>query len=313
MKHQSPSALRILAIVLLIVTAACSRMTSQQDFASSDDAVSALIAAARANDTSALVKVLGKDARPAIDSGDAVQDENARERFVRAYDAEHTLSGDPAGPRTLLVGSDEWPFPFPLVQSDGRWHFDSAAGTEEIVNRRIGANELATIQSCLAFVDAQREYYMRNPQRAALLQFAQRLVSTKGEKDGLYWPTTGNEPPSPLGAAFARAQSEGYFENGPSKGEPLRGYIYRLLTSQGPHAQGGAYSYLVGDQMIGGFALIAVPAEYGRSGVMTFIVNHDGVVYSKDLGPDTQKVAQDIQSFDPDPSWQREAAIEPIA
>jgi len=313
MKYQATFAPRILAAVLLIVTAACSRMTSQQDFASSDDAVSALIAAARANDTSALVKVLGKDAKPAIDSGDAVQDKNARERFVRAYDDEHTLSGDPDGPTTLLVGSDDWPFPFPLVQSDGRWHFDSAAGTEEIVNRRIGANELATIQSCLAFVDAQREYYMRNPQRDALLQFAQRLVSTQGEKDGLYWPTTGNEPPSPLGAAFARAQSEGYFENGPAKGEPLRGYIYRLLTSQGPHAEGGAYSYLVGDKMIGGFALIAVPAEYGRSGVMTFIVNHDGVVYSKDLGPDTEHVAQDIQSFDPDPSWQREAAIEPVA
>nr|WP_298719121.1 DUF2950 domain-containing protein [uncultured Steroidobacter sp.] len=313
MKHPIPFALRALAVVLLAITSACSRLTSQQDFASSEDAVSALVAAARSNDTSGLVKVLGSEAKAAIDSGDVVQDKNARERFVRAYDAEHTLSGDPAGPRTLLVGTDRWPFPFPLVQSNGRWQFDSAAGTEEIVNRRIGANELATIQSCLAFVDAEREYYMRNPQRDTLLQFAQKLVSTKGKKDGLYWPTTGNQSPSPLGEAFARAQSEGYFEKDPARGEPLRGYIYRLLTSQGPHARGGAYSYLVGDKMIGGFALIAVPAEYGRSGVMTFIVNHDGVVFAKDLGPDTERAAQAIQSFDPDPSWRPEAAIEPAA
>lgn len=294
----------------MIVTAACSRVTSQRDFASIDDAVGALIAAARSDDTRALVKVLGSEAEPAIDSGDRVQDRNARGRFVRAYEAGHTLSRSSTGETTLLVGTDQWPFPFPLIQSNGRWRFDSAAGTEEIVNRRVGANELSTIQSCLAFVDAEREYYMRNPQRNALLQFSQKLVSTKGQKDGLYWPTTGDEPPSPLGEGFARAQGEGYFEKGASKSEPFRGYIYRLLTAQGPNARGGAYSYLVDGKMIGGFALIAVPADYGRSGVMSFIVNHDGEVFSKDLGPDTATEAQAIQSFDPDPSWRREAAIE---
>lgn len=320
MKHRRTAApvsalfaMRVFGVMLVMVTAACNLATTQRDFASIDDAIGALVAAARSDDTRALVRVLGSEAEPALDSGDRVQDRNSRQRFVRAYEAGHTLSRDSTGATTLLVGADHWPFPFPLVQSDGRWRFDSEAGTEEIVNRRVGANELATIQSCLAFVDAQREYYRRNPQRGSLLQFAQRLVSTKGEKDGLYWPTSDGEAPSPLGPAFARAQSEGYFENAPAKNQPLRGYIYRLLTSQGPHAKGGAYDYLVGDKMIGGFAMIAVPAEYGRSGVMTFIVNHDGVVFSKDLGPDTHTVARDILSFDPDPTWRREAAMEPNA
>ncbi|MFC4313459.1 DUF2950 domain-containing protein [Steroidobacter flavus] len=309
MKQQITS-MRVFAVLLLIALAACNRATTQRDFASIDDAVAALIAAARSDDTRALVRVLGSEAEPAVASGDPVQDRNARGRFVRAYEAEHTLSRGADGAATLLVGTDQWPFPFPLVQTKGRWHFDSAAGTDEIVNRRVGANELATIQSCLAFVDAQREYYMRNPQRAPLLQFSQKLVSSKGQKDGLYWPTTGDEPPSPLGEGFARAQGEGYFQNGPSKNEPLRGYIYRLLTAQGPNARGGAYNYLVDGKMIGGFALIATPAEYGRSGVMTFIVNHDGIVYSKDLGPDTPTAARAIQTFDPDSTWRNEVATE---
>ena len=310
MKHQSKFDLRILAVLLLLVTAACSRQPTQRDFASIDEAIAALVAAAKDDDTRALVKILGSEAEPAIDSGDPVQDTNARERFVRAYATQNTLVRPAPDAAILLVGTDKWPFPFPLVQSNGRWRFDSAAGADEIVNRRVGANELATIQSCLAFVDAQREYYMRNPQRDALLQFSQRLISTQGQKDGLYWPTSGAEPPSPLGEQFARAQGEGYFEKGASKHEPLHGYLYRLLTAQGPHAEGGAYNYLVGDKMIGGFALIAIPAEYGRSGVMTFMVNHDGEVFSKDLGPDTHTVARDIQTFDPDSTWKREPVAE---
>lgn len=310
MKHQSEFSLCVLAILMLLVSVGCSRQVMQRDFASIDDAVVALVAAAREDDTRALLEILGSEAEPMIDSGDPVQDKNARDRFVQAFQAEHTLLHFSKNEATLLVGADKWPFPFPLVKSNGRWGFDSTAGADEIVNRRIGANELATIQSCLAFVDAEREYYMRNPQGAPLLQFSQKLVSRKGQKDGLYWPTSGAEPPSPLGERFARAQSEGYFEKGASKGKPLHGYIYRLLTSQGPHAEGGAYNYLVDDKMIGGFALIAIPAEYGRSGVMTFMVNHDGEVFSKDLGPDTHTVARAIQSFDPDPSWHREPLLE---
>jgi hypothetical protein len=245
-----------------------------------------------------------------VDSGDPVQDRNSRERFLQEYATAHALDSSVEGITTLEVGTDKWPFPFPLVQSDGRWRFDSTAGAEEIVNRRVGANELSTIQSCLAFVDAEREYYVRNAQQDPLLHFAQKLVSTEGQKDGLYWPTAGDEEPSPLGENFARARSEGYFRQGASAGAPFHGYMYRLLKAQGPNAAGGAYDYMAGDKMLGGFALIAFPAEYGSSGVMTFIVNHDGVVFSRDLGPDTPRAAQAIEVFDPDQSWTREAAIE---
>lgn len=287
--------------------AACDRSDRQKDFATVEDATQALVAAVQAEDTSALLQVLGSDSKPVVDSGDPVQDENARRRFLSAYEAAHKLATTANGEVTLEVGKDGWPFPFPLIQREGRWRFDSSAGVEEIVNRRIGANELATIQSCLAFVDAEREYYVRNPQGLPLLQFAQKLISTAGRKDGLYWPTSGNEPESPLGERFAHARSEGYFEG---KSQPLRGYVYRLLTSQGPDAAGGAYDYLVGESLLGGFALLALPAQYGNSGVMTFIVNHDGVVFSKDLGAQTAQAAAAIQSFNPDRSWQREAAIE---
>lgn len=305
--------MQILVTLLILAAAAqaaCAHTAHQQDYASVEDAVEALVTAAQSDDTHALLQVLGSEAEPAVDSGDPVQDKNARERFLQAYATEHTLDSSAEGATTLQVGSDKWPFPFPLVRSNGRWRFDTSAGTQEIVNRRVGANELSTIQSCLAFVDAEREYYARNPQQDSLLQFSQKLVSSEGRKDGLYWPTTGDEPPSPLGERFARARSEGYFKEGASKGEPFRGYIYRLLASQGPNAAGGAYSYLVRGKMIGGFALIAFPAEYGSTGVMSFIVSHDGVVFSKDLGPDTHEAAMAIESFDPDQSWKREAAIE---
>lgn len=296
-------------LVAIAVLTGC-RSGRQADFASANFAIEALVDATQLDDTRELLEVLGPEAEPAIDSGDPVQDEKARQRFLRAYVAGHQLHTDANGVVTLLVGAKQWPFPYPLVQSNGRWHFDSEAGNEEIINRRVGANELATIQSCLAFVDAQREYYVRNPENRPLHQYAQRLLSTAGRKDGLYWARTDDEAPSPLGERFASARSEGYFEEGASGREPLRGYIYRLLTSQGPHAVGGAYDYRVGGKMIGGFALIAFPAEYGRSGVKTFIVNHDAVVYSKDFGPDTAKAAQAIEAFDPDASWTRETPSE---
>jgi Protein of unknown function (DUF2950) len=297
-----------LLIVIVATQAACSR-SSQKDFGSAEEAAQALVEAAKADDTRALVQVLGKQAEPVVSSGDPIQDKNSRAQFVSAFAAAHSIESSATG-ATLEVGADKWPFPFPLVQQDGRWKFDSTAGAEEVVNRRVGANELSTIQSCLAFVDAQREYYSRNAEQDPLLHFAQKLVSTEGRKDGLYWPTSGEEQPSPLGAAFAQARSEGYFAQGVTKSTPFHGYVYRLLKSQGPNAPGGAYDYMVKDKMLGGFALIASPAEYGASGVMTFIVNHDGIVYSKDLGADTAKAALAIEAFDPDKSWKQEAAIE---
>ncbi|HMN45525.1 MAG TPA: DUF2950 domain-containing protein [Povalibacter sp.] len=299
----------IVSMALAIAATACSRVPRQHDFATVDDAVQALIAAARTDDTAALLEIIGSDAASLVESGDPVQDRNGRERFVQAYEQSHRIEKLDDGSQVLDVGEDQWPFPFPLVQSSDRWRFDSSAGVEEMVNRRVGANELATIQSCLAFIDAEREYYSRNPQRDPLLHFAQKLVSTAGQKDGLYWPTTADEEPSPLGEQFATARGEGYFAKTPVKDQPYHGYVYRLLSAQGPHAAGGAYDYLVRDRMLGGFALIAVPAEYGSSGVMTFMVSHDGVVYSKDLGSGTPQVAMKIDVFDPDPSWKREAAI----
>jgi Protein of unknown function (DUF2950) len=305
--------MRVLVALLIVVAAtqaACSRSVQQKDFASAEEAAQALVAAAQSDDTRALLEVLGQEAEPVVGSGDPVQDKSSRERFLQAYATAHALDNSVAGATTLEVGTDRWPFPFPIVQRDGRWRFDSSAGVEEIVNRRVGANELSTIQSCLAFVDAEREYYLRNVQRDSLLHYAQRLVSTEGQKDGLYWPTSADEEPSPLGEEFAQARSEGYFKEGVTKATPYHGYVYRLLKAQGPNAAGGAYDYMVRDKMLGGFALIASPAEYGKSGVMTFLVNHDGVVFSKDLGPDTAKAALAIEAFDPDQSWTREASIE---
>jgi hypothetical protein len=303
--------MRAFATLLIAIVATQTACTSrQQDFESPEAAAQALAAAVQSAESGALLEVLGSQAEPVLNSGDPVQDKNSRDRFLQAYTSAHVLQRAADGVTTLAVGKDEWPFPFPIVQHDGRYRFDSTAGVEEIINRRVGANELATIQSCLAFVDAQREYYVRNAERDPLLHFAQKLASTPGHKDGLYWPTSGDELPSPLGEAFARARSEGYFKEGVSGSAPYHGYIYRLLTSQGSHAAGGAYDYMVRDKLLGGFALLAFPAEYGVSGVMTFIVNHDGVVFSKDLGRTTAAGVQLIETFDPDPSWQREANIE---
>jgi hypothetical protein len=196
--------------------------------------------------------------------------------------------------------------PIPLVQDAAGWWFDASRGREEILNRRIGRNELSAVQVCLAYVDAQREYYVRDPDGDALLQYAQRFRSTPGKRDGLYWDAQPDEPPSPLGALVARAEAEGYPTKRPSGARiPYWGYYYRIVKAQGPHAPGGAYDYVVRGNMIGGFALVAYPAEYGASGVMTFIVSHDGVVYQKDLGPGTAAAARALTRFDPDPSWSR--------
>jgi Protein of unknown function (DUF2950) len=299
---------RILSVVLLALLAACGGSQRQENFATVEDAVGALMSASKANDSKALLKLLGSDTAPLLDSGDPVQDQNSRERFAREYEQKHTLDKGDDGTEVLSVGDDSWPFPFPLLQSNGRWQFDSSAGVDEMVNRRVGANELATIQSCLAFVDAEREYYRTNPQKDPLMHYAERLVSADGQKDGLYWPTAVGEESSPLGEAFAAARAEGYFAT-PARDQPFHGYVYRMLNAQGPHANGGAYDYMVRDKMLGGFALIAVPAEYGTSGVMTFMVSHDGVVYSRDLGPETPKIAAAINVFDPDANWKREATI----
>jgi hypothetical protein len=296
------------------LAAARQSVPQQMTFASPTDGVAALVDAVRNKDDRKLEALLGPGSRDVINSGDAVADQLTRDRFLAAYDMKSTLVPLNAIAASLRVGDDDWPFPIPLVKDDGIWRFDLAAGREEILNRRIGRNEANAIEASLAFVDAQRDYASVDRDGDGVLEYAQRFVSTNGMKDGLYWQVQGNEPPSPLGPAFAAARAEGFGLEAPnakanasvSGQAPYYGYYYKLLTSQGPAAMpGGAYDYLVNGNLLGGFALIAYPASYGVSGVMTFIVNHDGAVYESDLGSDTVRTVVGIAAFNPDDKWQR--------
>jgi len=301
------AAFSLLVASVALAAEPAQKAPQQKTFPTAEEAATALVAAVKANDTNALLEILGADAKPILDSGDPVADEAMRARFVSSYEEAHALVDGPEDSKILQTGKDEWPLPIPLVQTAAGWIFDTEAGEEELLNRRIGRNELAAIQTALAFVDAQREYYDLNPQGEKLPPYAQKIASTKGKKDGLYWDTADGEKPSPLGEEFASARAEGY-KPGEGKPIPYHGYFFRILKAQGPNAPGGKYDYVVKGAMIGGFALVAYPAEYDVSGVMTFIVNHDGVVYEKDLGPGTKKLAQEMKAFDPDESWRRVAA-----
>jgi Protein of unknown function (DUF2950) len=273
-------------------------------FPSATEAVDRFVAAGRAKDMAALDKILGADGRDILHSGDEQADKNALGRFIAAYDVSHKLVEDGPARSTLTAGKDDWPLPIPIVREATGWRFDSAAGRTELLNRRIGRNELSTIEACKAFVDAQREYALTD-RGDGVLDYAQRFISTPGKQDGLYWPAKPGEPQSPLGPLFVKAQSAGY---APGKGEapqPFNGYYFRMLTGQGPTAKGGAYSYLAHGKMMGGFALIAYPATYGVSGVMTFMVNQDGDVFQKDLGPNTGAAVAQIKTFDPGPGWKK--------
>jgi hypothetical protein len=278
---------------------------TQEYFPSAEAAVAALVAALKPVDTAKLLAVLGPEAKPLVSSGDAVADREAAEHFMARYEEANRIETGADGHATLEIGKEAWPFPIPLVKDAKGWRFDTAAGAEEILDRRIGRNELSAIQSCLAVVDAQNEYYTSDPNHDGLLHYARHIVSTKGKRDGLYWPAAAGEPESPLGPAFAAARAAGYGKSTSGGQTPYHGYYFRLLDGQGPHAKGGAYSYLAHGQMLGGFALVAWPATWGNSGVMTFLVNQDGVVYQKDLGPETAKTAEALKLFDPDDTWQR--------
>ena len=274
---------------------------AQEQFKTPEGAVDALVGAAKSGDTKAILAVLGPDGQAIVSSGDPVADSNVRTNFIATYDAKHAIELEGDGTRTLIVGNDDWPFPIPLVNRAGEWQFDTKAGLDEILRRRIGRNELSTIQVSLAYVQAQNEYAALDPADMGRGIYAQRIVSHPGKKDGLYWSTAEGEAPSPLGDLAAQASAEGYKTG--AKPIPYHGYYYRILTRQGAGAPGGAYDYLVKGKMLGGFALIASPAEYGNSGIMTFMVNQDGTVFEKDLGPKTAKLAARIESFAPDQGW----------
>ena len=288
-----------IAIAALLCTTA-SIVSAQQDFKTPDEAASALASAAKAGDRKAIVTVLGPDGQDIVSSGDEVADAATRQKFVAAYDAKHQIAMEGDNKAMLVIGQEDFPLPIPLVRKDGLWRFDTAAGREEILFRRVGRDELDAIQSCLAYVDAQNEYAERD-RTAAGANYAQRIISAPGKKDGLYWPTSQGEDASPLGELIAEATAQGYR---PGDGRtPFHGYYFKILTKQGPAAPGGELDYIVRGKMIGGFALVAYPAEYRNSGVMTFIVNHTGNVFQKDLGPDTAKLAERMTSFNPDQSW----------
>jgi hypothetical protein len=300
-------AVAVLALPLLAAAPA----DTQQHFATPEDAVTALVAAVHGDDPGQLTALFGPDGVAVISTGDPVENQNNRDRFVAAYDTKHSIdtSGETA---TLSIGTDDWPFPIPLKHTPEGWFFDVAAGEQEILDRRIGANELYAEQVVLAYVDAQNEYAQTLHDGNRLHVYAQHLLSSPGKQDGLYWPTASGETPSPLGPLIAEARASGYHPGEGAAQAPYHGYLYKILTGQGPHAPGGAYGYVVNGQMLGGFGLVAWPARWGNSGVMTFIVNQDGEIYAKDLGPGTAGIAAAMTRFDPDRSWQKVGAPAPI-
>lgn len=269
----------------------------QEIFATPEQAVDALISATRNDQQAELLKIMGPRARKLISSGDPVADQRGRAHFLAAYDEAHEIKSESNGRDMLVVGDDEWPMPIPLVQAKGGWEFDAAAGKEEILNRRIGRNELNVIGICRVYVEAQQDF------AATQHEYAQHFRSAGGQHNGLYWPAAEGQPESPLGPLIANATAEGYSGKVLSRHTPYHGYYYRILKKQGIHASGGAKNYITKGHMTRGFALIAFPASYGNSGVMTFIISQNGIVYEKNLGANTAKIARRIAKFDPDNSW----------
>ncbi|MGA9477885.1 MAG: DUF2950 domain-containing protein [Desulfobacterales bacterium] len=296
----------VMFIALVVSDLSLAENVNQLTFASPEEAVRAMVEALNSNDLKALEAIFGPGRRDLITSGDPVVDQSGRERFLKLYGEKNRLE-QTDDKVVLSVGNEDWPFPIPIVKKNALWRFDTKEGSEEILARRIGRNELDAIQVCLAFVDAQREYALKDRDADGLLQYAQKFRSDKGMKNGLYWDVKEGEKQSPLGPLFAAAQEKGYSgKSGGGQPVPYYGYYYRILKGQGKKAPGGAYDYMVRGKMIGGFALVAYPAKYASSGIMTFIVNQDGVVYQKDLGRNTEKAAQAMKLFNPDGTWKKE-------
>ena len=275
--------------------------TKQRSFSSPEDAVRGLGVALRSEDPGALSDIFGPEGKDLIESGDAVLDKERRGIVTKMFEEQNRIVMVSDRKAVLELGAKNWPLPIPVVLEKGTWHFDTKAGRREILNRRIGKDELAAIEVCRAYVEAQREY-ATSDHDGGLKEYAQKFFSEPGKKDGLYWePKDGAM--SPMGLFVANASKEGYRRPPEGSPAPYHGYYYSILKAQGKNAAGGAYDYVVRGKMIGGFALVAYPARYGSSGIMTFLVNHRGIVYQKDLGPKTESAATAIKLFDPDKSW----------
>lgn len=307
-KRQEPctavSCVFVILMVLLFLWGSAAAGTGQRNFSTPEDAVAALVEAVRINDTGQLLAIFGAAERDLVVSGDETLDREARNRFLKAYDEKNRLQNVSDRKVVLHVGKDDWPMAIPIVKTGRTWRFETKQGRQEILARRIGRNELAAIQVCLAYVDAQREHAQR--QSNSFLEYAERFASDPGKDNGLCWDAGEKEnPASPMGPLVARACRAGFAPGCRGEAAPYHGYFYRILTAQGKDAPGGAYDYIVNGRMIGGFGLVAYPARYRSTGVMTFIVNHDGIVYQKDLGKNTVKIAEAMSVFNPDPTWKK--------
>ncbi|MGH9366673.1 MAG: DUF2950 domain-containing protein [Thermoanaerobaculia bacterium] len=289
------------AFLLAPPVSAANPPAGQKTFGTPEQAAEALVAAAEKDDVAALLEILGPDGKDLVSSADAVQDKNERTNFVRQAREKMQVSEDPINPgwMFLSVGAEDWPLPIPIVQKSGKWRFDFKQGRGEILAQRIGENELDAIALLRGYVEAQTEYAEEEHDDSGMLQYAQKAISTPGKQDGLCWSNADGSVGGPIGDLVAQALAAGY----KSKTEPYNGYFFRILTAQGPAAPKGALDYVVNGRMIGGFGMVAWPAQYGVTGIQTFMVNHDGIVYQKDLGPETSKVAAGITRYNPDKSW----------
>ncbi|MGA7379564.1 MAG: DUF2950 domain-containing protein [Terriglobales bacterium] len=303
---------KLAAVVILLTGCFTSRslaqQTGQRTFSSAEDASNALATAAQSNDEKAMLDILGPEGKGIVSSGDETEDVNNRANFAKRYQEMHRLVKEPDGTTTLYIGAENWPTPIPLVNNGNAWYFDTEAGKKEILFRRIGRNEMSAIRVCQELVAAEKEY--RSTQHD---EYAQKLFSDEGQHNGLYWKAAEGQPQSPIGPLVARAVARGYANSLEGSPTPYRGYYYHILTRQGKNGPGGAKSYVVNGKMTENFAFVAYPAEYRSSGVMTFVVDQDGVVYQKDLGKKTEALAKAMKKYDPDSTWQKAEEQQEIA
>jgi hypothetical protein len=294
----------VLSCLLTCSPLAAQALAGQKTFSSPSEAVKALVDASRSGDPALIVPLLGPHAKDLISSGDPAADKQVLAGFVKSYDQKHSLTVEAQGFEFLQVGQNDWPLPYPIVRDGQVWYFDSTYGDEEIINRRVGRNELGAIAVCEGYVQGQKDYASKAHDGNPVGIYAQRFLSDPGKQNGLYWAVSPGEPGSPMGPAVARAAEEGYSTQASTTLSPYHGYFFKILTTQGPDASGGAMNYAVDGKLVNGFALIAFPAEYGSGGIMTFIVNQAGVIYQKDLGEQTAILAPQIVAFNPESSWQ---------
>jgi len=302
-KHHWVNLPKLAAVAILLAgcfpTRSMAQQPGQKTFSSPEDASHALVTAAQGNDEKTMLDILGPAGKQIVSSGDETEDTNNRANFVEKYQEMHRLVKEPDGTTTLYIGAENWPTPIPLVNQGNSWYFDTDAGKKEILYRRIGQNEISTIRVCQELVAAQKEYYA-----AQHSEYAQAIFSDEGQHNGLYWKAPDGESQSPIGPLVAAAVAEGYAKGPAGAPTPYQGYYFHILTRQGKDGSSGAKSYVVNGKMTGGFAFVAYPAEYRSSGVMTFIVNEDGVVYEKDLGKKTDALARSMKEYNPNSSWQ---------